>query len=145
MLLPIYAGEPSGKRLSAREQQILYTFDVLVYGEGLGLTVSPAETEGLLCECTRVLPKLSECQGPISASMWKELGGIRDALVELVDEKLGADDMCSKMLKFESLDSKDISSQSRNMDAANELMPRIISGMARSAVITIQEIIDPSM
>ncbi len=87
-------------------------------GDDLYLDFSRAEAEALLRECDNVLPKVSECHGPIDADTWDGLGKIRDGLVELSEKKFGADNNLSTMLKFDRLDSQEMSSLSHDMNVS---------------------------
>ena len=132
-------GQP---QLSARQKEILYAFDVIhTYGEDLQLEVLPAETEALLRQCNNILPKVSECHGPITTDTWNGLGNIRDGLLELVEEKLGADHNLPKTLKFDSLDSEEMSELSHNMNTISASVPRSLAEVAKTAIIIIKAVL----
>ncbi len=117
-------------------------FDILgTYGEDLQLEVSPAETETLLRECDNVLVKLLECESSINADTWKELGHIRDGLVALVEKNFGADSNFSNELKFESLNSTEMSSLSSTMNIMSANMPNFVAEMAKSGIVIIKAVL----
>ena len=115
------------------------------YGEDLHLKVSPAETEALLQECEKILPRVSEFQGPIDANTWEELGKIRDGVVELFEKNFEADSEFPDKLKFETLDSLEKSGLSRSMHTICQNEPGSVAVMARVAIAIIKDIIRPGV
>ena len=129
-------------QLSARQKEILYTFNIIdAYAEDLYLEPPLTGTEALLRQCEDILPELAECQCPFSADTWKGLGEIRDGFMELVEEKFGADDSFLEELNFESLDSEEKSSLSRKMNLFSQYMPSYIADIAKTAISIIKAVL----
>ena len=141
-LLGIAGGIEKESQLSDRQKQIMYTFAMIhTYGEDLDLKVSPAETEALLHECENMLPKVTECHGPIDADTWEGLGKIRDGVVDLIERNFEAGHEFPDKLKFETLDSMENSSLSRSMNIIRRNAPSSTADIAKTAIVIIKDII----
>ena len=116
------------------------------YGSGLHLllkehNVTLAETEALLRECRNMLPKVSDHRVPISDDVWKGLGRITDGLLDLVEQKLGAEHNLSKTMDFDRLDSKEYNLLSGSMNRLWESAPGIYADSAKYGILNMIDVL----